>query len=164
MKKDWRETQKKFFVEDVEFEQDQRIINYFKIKDIPTLGYGSISYFSNKIKFVKNLEFYKQALFIFNQKIEKNYLFYFVRKLKNKMINNSRICIAINKFLITCLKSDKINLFTGTCCAKSKSEGKAILKLLLPYKKGFSPCLNVIADATSEISELKLSGYFLTNL
>jgi hypothetical protein len=100
MRKDWRETQKKFFVEDVEFEQDQRIINYFKIKDIPTLGYGSISYFSNKIKFVKNLEFYKQALFIFNQKIEKNYLFYFVRKLKNKMINNSKICIAINKFLI----------------------------------------------------------------
>lgn len=100
MGRDWREKQKKIFLGDVEFEQDQRIIDYFEIKDTPTLGYGPISYFSNKIRFVKNLEFYKQALLIFNQKIEKKILLYFIKSLKKKMLNNSKICITINKFLV----------------------------------------------------------------
>lgn len=103
--KDWRTTQKNFFLEDVEFEQDERIINFFVNKNIPTYGYGQISYFSNKINFVENLQSYTQALLIFNEKIEKDDLKNFIKKLKNLIINNSIICIAINKFQIYSKKS-----------------------------------------------------------
>ena len=105
MREDWRQTQKSFFKEKVEFEQDQRIIDYFVNKDLPTYGLGQILYFLDKINFIKNLQSYQQALLIFNKKIEKDYLKYFIKRFKNKIINDSKICISINKFLIYSKKS-----------------------------------------------------------
>jgi len=109
MREDWRQTQKSFFKEKVEFEQDQRIIDYFVNKDLPTYGLGQISYFLDKINFTKNLQSYQQALLIFNKKIEKNYLKYFIKRFKNKIANNSKICISINKFFIYS-KNSSLNL------------------------------------------------------
>jgi hypothetical protein len=105
MTKDWRQTQKRFFKENVEFEQDQRIIDYFVDKDLPTYGLGQISYFLDKINFIKNLQSYQQALLIFNKKVEKDYLKYFIKRFKNKITDKSKICISINKFLIYSKKS-----------------------------------------------------------
>ena len=100
MIRDWRTVQKSFFKEDIELEQDQRIINFFANKDVPTYGHGQISFFLNKINFIENLKSYRQALLIFNRKIEKNDLKNWVKKLKNIIIDNSIICISINKFQI----------------------------------------------------------------
>jgi hypothetical protein len=105
MLKDWRSTQKKFFKESIEFEQDQRIINFFVNKGIPTYGHGEISYFLDKINFTENLQTYPQALLIFNKKIEKNELKNFIQKFKSKIIDDSKICISINKFQIYSKKS-----------------------------------------------------------
>lgn len=99
MIRDWRATQKNFFQDDVELEQDQRIINFFD-KIIPTYGYGQVSYFLDKINLVDKLQNYCQALLIFNEKIEKNKLKNFIQQFKNKIVDSSKVCIAINKFQI----------------------------------------------------------------
>ena len=42
----WRRTQQRFFKEPVEFEQDQRIKDFFsKTLKEPTISYGDVSYF-----------------------------------------------------------------------------------------------------------------------
>ena len=109
MIKNWRATQQNFFKEKVEFEQDQRIIDYFIDSTLPTYGHGSISYFLDKINFVENLKNYQQALLIFNKKIEKNELKSFIQQFKNIIVDNSRICISINKFQIYS-KNSSLNL------------------------------------------------------
>ena len=100
MLRDWRSAQQNFFKEKVEFEQDRRIIDYFIDSAVPTYGYGSISYFLDKINFVENLKNYQQALLIFNEKIEKDELKNFIKQFKNKILDSSKICISINKFKI----------------------------------------------------------------
>jgi hypothetical protein len=109
MIRDWRATQQNFFKEKVEFKQDQRIIDYFINSTLPTYGHGPISYFLDKINFVENLKNYQQALLIFNEKIEKDELKSFIQQFKNKIVDNSKICISINKFQIYS-KNSSLNL------------------------------------------------------
>lgn len=104
----WRIKQQRFFKEPVEFEQDQRIKDFFAqtLKE-PTLSYGDISYF-NKINFSENYKKYNQCLLIFNKLIEKSQLFNIIKEIEsNKLNNDARVCICINKFLIYSQTEDK---------------------------------------------------------
>ena len=108
MLRDWRSAQQNFFKEKVEFEQDRRIIDYFIDSAVPTYGYGSISYFLDKIldsskicisinKFKiyskdcsqNTKEDYDLALydFIYNEFINSKIRYFYVKNLKGDSFN-----------------------------------------------------------------------------
>ena len=97
----WRLTQQRFFKEPVEFEQDQRIKDFFsKTLKEPTISYGDVSYFK-EINFSNEYKKYNQCLLIFNRIIEKSLLIDIIENYKSKNLNNnSKVCICLNKFLI----------------------------------------------------------------
>ena len=104
----WRRTQQRFFKEPVEFEQDQRIKDFFsKTLKEPTLSYGDVSYFK-EINFSNEYKKYNQCLLIFNRIIEKSLLIDIIENYKSKNLNNnSKVCICLNKFLIYSNIGDK---------------------------------------------------------
>jgi len=104
----WRLTQQRFFKEPVEFEQDQRIKDFFlKTVQEPTFFHGDVSYFK-EINFSKKYERYNQCFLVFNHIIEKSLLIDTIENYKFKKLNdNSKVCICINKFLIYSNIGDK---------------------------------------------------------
>jgi|688.fasta_scaffold572931_2 hypothetical protein len=90
----WREQQKTFFAEkNIEFEQDQRIINW--LIDTTTYVYGD-NYFNQYVHRVDNIEEAHQCLIFVKNPIRSKSL----ETLLNPLINIPRVCIAINKFVI----------------------------------------------------------------
>ena len=89
----WREKQKSFTTEKVEFIQDQRILDFFSKS--PVLTIGDVEYFQDKLN-ISTKEQYNQCLAIINKKTSNFELVDLLQHLKN--IN--RVCLSINKFLI----------------------------------------------------------------
>lgn len=90
----WREQQKTFFAENnIEFEQDQRIIDW--LSNTHTYVYGD-NYFNQYIQRVNNIEEAQQSLIFIKNTISSTSL----QALLEPFINIPRVCIAINKFVI----------------------------------------------------------------
>ena len=96
---DWRVQQQNFFknqiVKDVEFVQDQRILNFFSKKD-SIYGIGDIDYFKKKFTIVNNIKNCNHCLVIINKKTQDLDLI----KILNSTKNFKKICISINKFVL----------------------------------------------------------------
>ena len=92
---DWRQQQKNFFSGEVEFIQDQRILDFFDSS--PVLGIGAIEYFKDKLNIIEDDKTkYNQCLVIINKNTSNTDLINLIRKLNNI----KKICLSINKFLI----------------------------------------------------------------
>lgn len=114
IKNSWREVQKTFFPnkDTVEFEQDVRIFDFFADSKNKTIyGYGDIEYFSKKINFSNNSQYYDRGLVVINYEIEITVLKQTLKEIKKKLINADKIAICINKFL---LYSEKENANANT--------------------------------------------------
>jgi hypothetical protein len=91
----WRDQQKTFFADStVEFEQDQRIIDWLDTSK-KTWVYGE-TYFNNKLQLTTDISTAEQALLFI--KISRS--IGVVEHLCKSLINVPRVCIAINKFVI----------------------------------------------------------------
>jgi hypothetical protein len=90
----WREQQKTFFTEkNIEFEQDQRIINW--LDNTNTYVFGD-NYFDQYIQRVQQIDEANQVLIFVKNIISGESL----QKLLQPIVNIPRVCIAINKFVI----------------------------------------------------------------
>jgi hypothetical protein len=90
----WRDQQKTFFAEkNIEFEQDQRIINW--LDNTKTYVIGD-DYFNNYFSPVANISEAEQALIFIKNKINQQVL----KHILSSFINTPRVCVAINKFVI----------------------------------------------------------------
>jgi hypothetical protein len=91
----WRDKQKQFLINKIEFEQDIRILNWID-DSLSTYFQGDVSYFKPHVPETINIDDAEQALLIFNSEISTSDL----ENILNSIIKIPRICIAINKFLI----------------------------------------------------------------
>lgn len=89
----WRDKQKQFLVNQIEFDQDSRILSW--INNSPTYFWGDVSYFKPYAT-ETNINSASQALLIFNEQI----LTSDVENVLKSIVHIPKICIAINKFLI----------------------------------------------------------------
>ena len=91
----WRDKQKRFLTNKIEFEQDARILNWI---DNNTLTYfqGDVSYFKPHVPETINIDNAEQALLIFNSETQTSDL----EDILKSIVKIPKICIAINKFLI----------------------------------------------------------------
>ena len=90
----WHKTQKSFVPEEVEFAQDQRILDFFD--DRPIYGIGNIEYFPGKLNIVTedDPQSYKQALAIVNVPTSDLELFYGLECIKHI----DKVCVSVNKY------------------------------------------------------------------
>jgi hypothetical protein len=99
----WRERQKTFFVEkNIEFEQDQRIINWLVNTNTYVIG---DEYFNKYFQRTNDVVDAEQALIFINHQTSSKYLAY---KL-TPFINIPRVCVAINKFVIYTDTNEDVN-------------------------------------------------------
>jgi hypothetical protein len=99
----WRERQKTFFVEkNIEFEQDQRIINWLVNTNTYVIG---DEYFNKYFQRTNSVVDAEQALIFINRQTSSKYLAY---KLTH-FINIPRVCVAINKFVIYTDTNEDLN-------------------------------------------------------
>jgi hypothetical protein len=90
----WREQQKTFFAEkDIEFEQDQRIIDW--LVNATTYAHGE-NYFDKYFSRTVHINEAEQALIFIKIMINVETL----TKLLSSFVSVPRVCISINKFLI----------------------------------------------------------------
>jgi len=89
----WRETQKSFVSEKVEFVQDQRILDFFDNSVVHAVG--DVEYFHDKLN-IKESDSYTQALLIVNTPTSNLELTVMLESIKNI----DRVCVSINKFLL----------------------------------------------------------------
>jgi hypothetical protein len=90
----WRQQQKTFFAEkNIEFEQDQRIIDWLVNTKTFVMGDGYFDKFFQRIDKIDEAE---QALIFIQNPISSTNL----KLLLTPLIDVSRLCIAINKFII----------------------------------------------------------------
>ena len=91
----WRVRQKTFFAEsDIEFEQDQRIIDWLDSSK-KTWVYGE-TYFNDKLDLTKDAKNAEQALVFVKTLMNIKTVEYLCKPL----IDIPRVCVAINKFLL----------------------------------------------------------------
>tara|TARA_B100001057_G_scaffold494883_1_gene592487 strand:+ start:2452 stop:2988 length:537 start_codon:yes stop_codon:yes gene_type:complete len=90
----WHKTQKSFVPEEVEFAQDQRILDFFD--DRPIYGIGNIEYFPGKLNIVTedDPQSYKQALAIVNVPTSDLELFHGLECIKHI----DKVCVSVNKY------------------------------------------------------------------
>lgn len=89
----WRDKQKQFLVDSIEFDQDARILNWIDNK--PTYFLGDSNYFKQHAS-ETNINIATQAILIFNHQILTSDL----ENILKATIHIPKLCIAINKFLI----------------------------------------------------------------
>jgi len=99
----WREQQKTFFAEkNIEFEQDQRIIDW--LDNTKTYVIGD-NYFDKFFHCIDKIDEVDQALIFIKNPISSTKL----QLLLSPLINIPRVCVAINKFVIYTDKLEDIN-------------------------------------------------------
>jgi len=99
----WREQQKTFFAEkNIEFEQDQRIIDW--LDNTKTMVIGD-DYFDKFFQRIDKIDEVDQALIFIKNPISSTKL----QLLLSLLINIPRVCVAINKFVIYTDKLEDIN-------------------------------------------------------
>jgi hypothetical protein len=99
----WREQQKTFFAEkNIEFEQDQRIIDWLDKTKTYVMG---DSYFDKFFQRIDKIDEVDQALIFIKNPISSTKL----QLLLFPLINIPRVCVAINKFVIYTDKLEDIN-------------------------------------------------------
>ena len=91
----WRDKQKQFLINKIEFEQDTRILNWID-NSILTYFQGDVSYFKQHAPETINIDDAEQALLIFNSETQTSDL----EDILKAIVKIPKICIAINKFLI----------------------------------------------------------------
>jgi len=92
----WHSTQKSFVPEEIEFAQDQRILDFFD--DQPIYGIGTIQYFRGKLNIITedDPQSYKQALAIINVPTSDLELYHGLECVKNI----DKVCVAVNKYIL----------------------------------------------------------------
>ena len=90
----WRDTQKAFAKEDVEFAQDKRILDFFDERAV--YGVGDVGYFKDKLNMCEVPQNATQALAIINEPTSDLELLNVLECTKSI----DKVCVAINKFII----------------------------------------------------------------
>ena len=92
----WRTTQKSFVPEEIEFAQDQRILDFFD--DRPIYGIGTVEYFRGKLNIITedDPQSHKQALAIISLPTSDLELFYGLECVKNI----DKVCVSVNKYVL----------------------------------------------------------------
>lgn len=99
----WREQQKTFFAEkNIEFEQDQRIIDW--LVDTKTFVMGD-NYFDKFFQRIDKIDESEQALIFIQNTTSSTKL----KLLLSSFISIPRVCVAINKFVIYTDKVEDVN-------------------------------------------------------